>query len=94
MTAQTRQMVNPVFTWANQSVKDRKLRLMVELTPQDTYRLEHRTQVIKVVQGMAWIVLDGQDYIVNAGQGITVPARKEPIIVTSLKRKPVIFEVW
>lgn len=94
MTAQTRQMVNPVFAWTGQSAIDRMLRLMVELTPQDAYRLEHRPQVIKVVQGTAWIVMDGQDYVVNAGQGITIPARKEPIIVTSLKRKPVIFEVW
>ncbi len=93
MTAYTHRMPNPASPWDDRYIKDGELRQIVELTAGKAYTLVHPTQVIRVVQGNAWITLDGDDYVLKEGQEVMVPVQKEPAVISSPDSKPLVFEV-
>lgn len=93
MTAYTHRMANPAFPRAGRYIKDGELRQIVELTAGKAYNLVRPTQVVRVIQGNAWITLDGEDYFLKAGQEVMVPVHKAPAVISSPNGKPLIFEV-
>lgn len=93
MTAYTQRMANPAFPWEGRYVKDGELRQIVELTAGKAYNLVRPTQVVRIIRGNAWITLDGEDYVLKAGQEVMVPVQKAPAVISSPNSQPLVFEV-
>jgi quercetin dioxygenase-like cupin family protein len=86
-------MANPAFPWAGRYVKDGELRQIIELAAGKAHTLARPTQTVRVVQGNAWITLDGEDYLIKAGQEVMVQVQKAPAVISSPNDEPLIFEV-
>ncbi len=66
---------------------------IIELAGDETYPLEHQTQVIQVLSGCAWVTLNGEDQVIRQGENLMIEHSREKIVISSLGSRPLVFEI-
>ena len=61
--------------------------------PGEVYRLPEGRRHLRVSHGAAWISTQGRDIVLRSGEQIAAGTPTEPIVVSSLGRKPLVLEV-
>jgi hypothetical protein len=66
---------------------------IIELNGSETYSLHPQMQIIRVLSGRAWITINSEDRIVAEGDDTMLEQAKEPSVISSLSRRPLVFEI-
>lgn len=66
---------------------------IIELDGFEVYRLERRSQVVRVLAGCAWITVAGKDVFVPRGEEMPLWPEREYSIISSPNFRPLVFEV-
>jgi len=69
---------------------------------QDVVYLEHRAlhsvkrenQVLRIIQGVAWITFDAQDWFAEAGEFVALGMGYDEAVITSMGQSPLVYEVF
>jgi len=59
----------------------------------ETFRLDHRSRMIRVQSGTMWITWDGEDYILETGETMMFPTGTEDAVLSVPNDGQVIFEL-
>ncbi|MBZ0316635.1 MAG: hypothetical protein K8L91_09470 [Anaerolineae bacterium] len=75
------------------SVKMESAVELVELKPHRNAFIEANSQQLVVVDGVAWVTMNGEDYVVKAGDYCLLTPGKDrfPVCVSPLGGKPVTY---
>lgn len=68
---------------------------LVELKPRQSAYLEPEAQHLVVIDGVAWLTMDGKDYIVKAGESCALIPNADgfPICISALGGKSVTYVI-
>lgn len=68
---------------------------LVELEPRKNAYLEPEGQHLVVIDGVAWVTMNGEDHVVKAGESCTFLPNADgfPICVSALGGKPVTYVI-
>lgn len=66
---------------------------IIELDGFEVYRLERRSQVVRVLAGCAWITVAGKDVFVPRGEEMLLSQEREYSIISSPNFRTLVFEV-
>lgn len=66
---------------------------LVELKPHQNAFIEADSQQLVVIDGVAWVTMNGEDYVVKAGDYCVLAPSKDrfPVCVSPLGGKPVTY---
>jgi hypothetical protein len=67
--------------------------LRIVLLPGEVLRLPRVRALLHVLSGAAWITRAGRDTVISEGERITMPAVREPAVISSLGSHPLMVEV-
>jgi hypothetical protein len=67
--------------------------LRIVLLPGEVLRLPRVRALLHVVAGAAWITRAGKDTVVSAGEQVTVPAVRDPAVISGLGARPLMVEM-
>jgi quercetin dioxygenase-like cupin family protein len=59
----------------------------------ETFRLDHRSRMIRVVSGKIWITWDGEDYILAEGETMMFPTGTEDAVISVLQEGESVFQL-
>jgi hypothetical protein len=65
----------------------------VQLVPRAVMTLPRSNHNIRVIAGIAWIVMDGQDYILRSGQNMKISTGQFDSVMSSLGESMLIAEI-
>jgi hypothetical protein len=65
----------------------------VVLQGKSTYRMQRRSQVIRVVSGCAWITFGGVDFVVYGGEELTLAPGKDSAVISSANELALVFTI-
>jgi hypothetical protein len=68
------------------------LRLM--LCHNELFRLPAASPGIAVVEGTAWVTVNGRDIFLASGESLLLPSRRDSALISALGRAPLILEVF
>jgi mannose-6-phosphate isomerase class I len=54
---------------------------------------KRESQVLHVVEGTAWVTMDGRDIILNEGEELRLSHGKYDVVVSATGQKPLIYEI-
>jgi len=60
----------------------------------EVYRLPATSQGLRVLSGIAWVTLTGQDIFLEAGEKALFTLRGEIALASALSDVPLVLEVW
>ena len=66
---------------------------IIELNGDETYVLDSYAQLIRVLNGSAWITINGEDRIVRQDEDTYIESGREQAIISSLNHRPLVFEI-
>lgn len=55
--------------------------------------LERRSQVLRVVSGLVWVTMDGQDIVLKGGDELTLKRGKDHAVISAAGLRPAAFEI-
>lgn len=67
--------------------------LRIVLLPGEVLRLPRVHALLRVLAGAAWVTRAGKDQVVCTGERITVPAVRDPAVISSLGAQPLMVEM-
>ncbi len=67
--------------------------LRLVLLPGEVLRMPRGRASLRVLSGTAWVTRSGIDTVVSAGESATVPASRDPAVISALGVAPLRFEV-
>ncbi len=59
----------------------------------EVYRLSAAGRGIRILSGIAWATVAGEDMFLVAGETVTFPLRADGVLVSALSRSPLVLEV-
>jgi hypothetical protein len=66
---------------------------IIELNGDETYVLDSYAQLIHVLNGSAWITINGEDRIVGQDEDTYIESCRGQAIISSLNHSPLVFEI-
>lgn len=60
----------------------------------ELFRLPVAGRNLVVVAGTAWVTVNGRDIILVGGERLSLPARRDTVLISALDRTPLILEVF
>jgi hypothetical protein len=85
--------LNKVPTMNELSSRQSSVLLRLILYEGEVYRLPYFSQGIRVQSGRAWITFDGQDIVLDRGEKMWAPFRKDFALASALGETPLILEI-
>ena len=82
-------MYGEIYQTIDASYHDRYLYIAVH----DAKRLTSDTQEIRVVAGSAWVTIGEQDYILDAGERLTLATDATPTVISQFGATPTLCEI-
>ena len=67
--------------------------LRIVLLPGEVLRLPRVHALLHVPSGAAWVTRAGKDQVVSEGEQITVPAVRDPAVISGLGTRPLMVEM-
>lgn len=59
----------------------------------EVYRLPATGRGLRILSGIAWATVTGEDMFLVAGETVTFPSRVDRVLVSALSRSPLVLEV-
>lgn len=60
----------------------------------EVFRLPVASRSIEVVEGMAWVTVNGCDIFLASREKLWLPSRRDAALISALGRNPLILEVF
>jgi hypothetical protein len=74
--------------------KSVKLMLRLMLRRDEIFRLPTASREVRVVAGVAWLTMDGEDILLQNGERAWLLAGKDLALVSPLRSAPLILEIF
>lgn len=74
-------------------LKSANLIVRLMLKHDEVFRLPATSQGVRVVAGLAWLTVSGEDIFLNSGEKLHLLIRKDVVLVSALGNVPLILEV-
>ena len=81
------------LTVTNRENRQTATMLRLVLYKGEVYRLPATGRSIRILSGIAWATVAGEDMFLVAGETVTFPLRADRVLVSALSRSPLVLEV-
>ena len=65
---------------------------IIELAADMPRSINRIGQTIRVISGMAWVTMDGEDYFIEPGETLNLLPGRSHAVIEGMKHKPVVFQ--
>lgn len=69
-------------------------RQRMELNAGETQHIQGLERNLSVIDGWAWVTINGTDIVLRPGQMMHLPEGHNPVLISGLKDVPLIYETW